>query len=228
MFVKPRSAFVGCPSLVASSSGSAKNARYARLLPSTRKRSDSRAGASSSSSSCPVSVFGTQARVDLGRCRRRDRFSPRAPAVMTRVPLLAGTRIAVVDAADGVVLRPPPPGKAIADVGAAVREAMRYPLAGEPLERLTTRGGTATVVVEPPHLPIPASAWDPRQEAVAAAIDELERLGVAQVTVLIATGLHQRLSPKEIGLLFRPEFRRRFRGRVIVHDAEADDLVELG
>jgi hypothetical protein len=147
---------------------------------------------------------------------------------MTRVPLLAGTRIAVVDAADGVVLRPPPPGKAIADVGAAVREAMRYPLAGEPLERLTTRGGTATVVVEPPHLPIPASAWDPRQEAVAAAIDELERLGVAQVTVLIATGLHQRLSPKEIGLLFRPEFRRRFRGRVIVHDAEADDLVELG
>src|SRR5207247_2017407 len=58
--------------------------------------------------------------------------------------------------------------------------------------------------------------------------EELESLGVTQVTVLIATGLHQRLSPREIGLLFRPEFRRRFRGRVIVHDAEADDLVELG
>jgi hypothetical protein len=148
---------------------------------------------------------------------------------MQRVPLLSGTRIAVVDAAaDGVVLRPPPPGEAIADVGAAVREAIRYPLAGEPLERLVTRGGTATVVVEPPHLPIPSSASDPRQEAVVAAVDELERLGVAQPTVLIATGLHQRLSPREIGLLFRPEFRRRFRGRVIVHDAEADDLVELG
>src|SRR3954468_14838084 len=58
MFVKPRSAFVGKPSVVASSSGSAKYARYARLLPSTRKSSESRAGASSRSSSTPVSVFG--------------------------------------------------------------------------------------------------------------------------------------------------------------------------
>src|SRR4249920_3739899 len=58
MFVKPRRAFVGNPSVVASSSGRAKYARYARLFPSTRKRSASRAGASSSWSSAPVSVFG--------------------------------------------------------------------------------------------------------------------------------------------------------------------------
>src|ERR1700751_3163414 len=58
MFAKPRSAPVGKPSLVASSSGSAKKARYARLLPSTRKSSASRAGASLRSSSAPVSVFG--------------------------------------------------------------------------------------------------------------------------------------------------------------------------
>src|SRR6476661_6201450 len=62
MFVKPRSAFVGWPSVVASSSGSAKNARYARLFPSTMKRSDSRAGPSSRSSSAPVRVFGTAPR----------------------------------------------------------------------------------------------------------------------------------------------------------------------
>src|ERR671931_180211 len=58
MFVKPSSAFVGKPSVVASSSGSAKKARYARLLPSTRKSSASRAGPSSSCSSAPVSVLG--------------------------------------------------------------------------------------------------------------------------------------------------------------------------
>src|SRR4051812_15086978 len=58
MFAKPSSAPVGNPSLVASSSGSAKKARYARLLPSTRKSSASRAGASERSSSAPVSVFG--------------------------------------------------------------------------------------------------------------------------------------------------------------------------
>src|SRR3712207_8873229 len=60
MFVNPSSAFVEKPSLVASSSGSAKKARYARLFPSTRKSSESRAGPSSSWSSCPVSVFGTR------------------------------------------------------------------------------------------------------------------------------------------------------------------------
>ena len=63
MFVKPSSAFVGKPSLVTSSSGSAKYALYARLLPSTRKRSASRAGASSRSSSSPVIVFGLTSRV---------------------------------------------------------------------------------------------------------------------------------------------------------------------
>src|SRR6476659_8166875 len=58
MFVKPSSAFVEKPSLVASSSGSAKKARYARLLPSTRKSSESRTGPSSSCSSAPVNVLG--------------------------------------------------------------------------------------------------------------------------------------------------------------------------
>src|SRR5919204_2023012 len=61
MFVKPSSAFVEKPSLVANSSGSAKKARYARLFPSTRKRSAPRTGASSSWSSAPVSVFGISA-----------------------------------------------------------------------------------------------------------------------------------------------------------------------
>ena len=148
---------------------------------------------------------------------------------MQRVPFLSGTRIAVVDVADdGVVLRPPAPGTAIADVGAAVREALRFPLTGASLERLVTRGGTATVVIEPPHLPIPSASADPRQEAIAAVVSELTRLDVTRVTIVVATGLNQRLSPREIGSLFRPDFRRRFRGQVIVHDTEADDLVELG
>ena len=74
MFVNPRSAFVGCPSVVCSSSGSAKNARYARLLPSTRKSSESRAGPSSRTSSSPVSVFG------LTTQRYRPRSRGRRPA----------------------------------------------------------------------------------------------------------------------------------------------------
>src|ERR671934_1597904 len=67
MFVNPSRAFVENPSLVASSSGRAKNARYARLLPSTRKSSASRAGPSSSCSSAPVSVFGIRANAIVRR-----------------------------------------------------------------------------------------------------------------------------------------------------------------
>jgi Lactate racemase N-terminal domain len=148
---------------------------------------------------------------------------------LARVPLLAGSRIATVEVPEGaLVLRPPPPREAIDDVAAAVREALRFPLAGEPLERLASRGGRATVVIEQPGLPIPWSVDDPRHDAIAATVDELGQHGVADVTILVAGGLQRRSTPREIGLLVRPEFRRRFRGRVAVHDVEAGDLVELG
>jgi len=148
---------------------------------------------------------------------------------MARVPLLSGSRVAVVDVPEGgVVLRPPAPSQELDDVAAGLREALRFPLAGETLEQLVTRGGTATIVIEPPSLPIPSTHVDPRHGAIGAAVDELERLGVAHVTILVAGGLARRPSPREIGSLVPPEARRRFRGRVLVHDAEADDLVELG
>ena len=67
----------------------------------------------------------------------------------------------------------PSPGDSVADVGAAVRDALRFPLAGEPLEALVARGSRATILVEPPHLPLPGSERDPRQAAIAAAVSEL-------------------------------------------------------
>ena len=127
-----------------------------------------------------------------------------------------------------MILRPPPAREALQDVGAAVTSALSFPLAGEPLLQLVRSGGNATVVIEQPSLPIPAAPLGPVHIAIAAVVDELARLGVANVTILVAGGLLRRTTPREIGLLVPPEFRRRFKGRVIVHDAEADDLVELG
>jgi len=150
---------------------------------------------------------------------------------VTRVPLLAGTRVAVVEVPDdGVILRPPPPRDELSleGVAAATREALRFPLSGEPLARLVTPGGTATVVIELPNLPLPSAVPDPRHEAIAATVDELSSLGVSRVTILVASGLNRRPSPREIGLLFTPEFRRRFRGMLTVHDAESEKLVALG
>jgi Lactate racemase N-terminal domain len=151
--------------------------------------------------------------------------------VSRRIPLLAGSRIAVVEALDdAVVLAPPEPVEGVADVPAAVRDALRFPLAGDPLEALISPGGRATIVVEPPVLPIPGSADDPRRAALAATSDELVRAGVPseRQTILVAAGLARRPGRSELEALVSPEFARRFHGHVDVHDVEAEDLAAVG
>ena len=144
--------------------------------------------------------------------------------------MLSGSRIAVVNVPeDALVLRPPDPSEPIADVGSAVRDALRFPLSGAPLEALVTAGGKATIVVEPPELPLPGAESDPRRAALAATIAELERLGVPsrQQTILVAGGLNRRAGQRELEALVSPPSARRFHGHVEVHDAEAPDLVHL-
>ena len=149
---------------------------------------------------------------------------------MPRVPIPSGSRIAVVNVGDGVVLRPRRPSEGVVDVAAAVRDALRFPLSGSPLEALVSRGGTATLVVEAPELPLPGAPGDPRRYALAATIGELERLGVATTrqTILVAGGLNRRAGQRELEALLAPSFARHFHGRVAVHDAEAPDLVHVG
>jgi hypothetical protein len=150
---------------------------------------------------------------------------------MARVPLLSGSRLAIVDAGpDALTLAPPPPVEPVGDVAAAVRDALRFPLAGEPLEARVPRGGRATIVVEPPALPLPGSANDPRRAAIAATMDELARAGLPfeRQTLLVAGGLARRPGQRELQELVPPEFARRFHGTVEVHDAESPDLVDLG
>ena len=151
---------------------------------------------------------------------------------MRRVPLLYGSRLVVADAGeDAVAVAPPaPPDEAIADVGAAIRDTLRFPLAGDSLETLVPRGGRATILVEPPALPVPGSARDPRQAALVAASDELERLGVPseRQTILVAAGLARRPGRRTVESLVTPQFALRFRGNVVVHDVEDPGLVELG
>jgi hypothetical protein len=147
-----------------------------------------------------------------------------------RVPLLAGTRLVLANAPDdAVVLRPPPPARAVADVGAAVRDALRFPLEGDGLEPLARRGGRATIVVESPALPIPGSPNDPRQQAISAVVAELERHGISTgyQTLLVAPGLARRPSQRSLETFVTPELARRFHGHVVVHDVEDPELVRL-
>jgi hypothetical protein len=147
--------------------------------------------------------------------------------------MLYGSRVAIVAAPDdAVVLRPPAPGHALADVRAAVGEALRFPLDGPALGDLLGGGAQkrATIVIEPPALPIPGAEHDPRRLAITAAVEELERAGVptGYQTILVAGGLARRAGQRELIELVLPELARRFHGHVEAHDGEADDLVEIG
>jgi Lactate racemase N-terminal domain len=149
---------------------------------------------------------------------------------MQRLPMLTGSRVTVVSAADDdVVLRPPRPLDPIADVAAAVRDAVHYPLSGPPLEKLVAGAARVTVVVEHPSLPLPGASSDPRQQALAAVLDELERLGLAseRQTLLVAGGLERRADRRELEWLLQPARARHFHGRVAIHDCESPDLREV-
>src|ERR671933_2661682 len=122
------------------------------------------------------------------------------------------------------------PRSAFVDGAPAGGGAPRFPLAGPPLEELARDARRATVLVEPPALPIPGAERDPRQLAIGAAVDELERLGVPSgyQTILVAGGLARRAGQRELAALVTPDFARRFHGHVVVHDAEDPALVEVG
>ena len=128
------------------------------------------------------------------------------------------------------MLRPPPPPEQVADIVAAVRDALRYPLSGPPLAAFAADGRRATIVVEPPAFPYPGVQRDPRQEALSATIDELAHCGIPdeRQTIVVAGGLGRRLGRRELERLLSPPRARSFRGRIVVHDAESPELVPIG
>jgi len=144
-----------------------------------------------------------------------------------RLPLLSGSRVALVTVdEDALLLAPPAPLEPLSDVPAAVGEALRFPLSGPTLPAVAMRAARAVIVVEPRSLPLPDVPADPRRSALGAVLDELEAYGVAadRITILIAGGLERRAGRRAQEVLMTPTEARSFRGVVRVHDAEAPDL----
>jgi hypothetical protein len=148
-----------------------------------------------------------------------------------RVQLLAGSRVLSLSLDDDVeLLLSPRPAQGVGSTEAAVRDALRFPLAGPSLEEVAPSTGRVTIVLDAAALPIPSPDPDPRRIALAATVEELERLGVAteRMTILVAGGLCRRLGAPELEARLPPTLARRFEGAVVSHDAESPDLVVLG
>jgi nickel-dependent lactate racemase len=128
------------------------------------------------------------------------------------VPYGKGLReIAVPDDAAVAYPRQLPP---LADVGAAIRQAMAAPIGGPPLRQAAAGKPDAVVVINDVTRPAPS------REMLAAILDELRAAGIAEaaVTVVIATGNHRPNTPAEIAGMIGEDFARRL--RVVNHGCE--------
>ena len=124
---------------------------------------------------------------------------------------------------------PPPPRAAIADVGAAVRDALRFPLAGDRWRRSSTRGAARhRSWSSRPHCPSPARTLDPRQAR--ARRRRRRARGARRPGRAADDPRRRRPRPAPAGrrrssASSTPEARE-FRGDVVVHDADDPDLVD--
>jgi nickel-dependent lactate racemase len=126
-----------------------------------------------------------------------------------------------LDDASTTVVRPTHHAAA-PDPAAALREALRAPVAGAPLRERVRRGQTVAI-----------SACDgtrpqPRALMIPAVLDELDGIvDLDDVVILVATGTHRGNSPEELRAMFGDEVVRSV--RVVNHDArDAGSLTWMG
>ncbi len=126
------------------------------------------------------------------------------------LPLPGGLRAEVL---------PPPAPPPVADLEAALAEALRQPVGSRPLREVVTARTRAVVIVSD------ASRDEPRAELFAAVRRQLSALRDDQITLAVANGTHAPGDPAGLGL--PPEVLRRH--RLVNHDGhDPDAVVEMG
>ncbi|MEM7625102.1 MAG: nickel-dependent lactate racemase [Planctomycetota bacterium] len=118
------------------------------------------------------------------------------------------------------VLRPPE-APALADPTAAVREALRSPIASASLREMAAAKRPHTVAISISDITRPV----PNELLLTAILEELNAAGVpdAACFVVIATGMHRPSTPKERDLMLGHDLQRRV--EVIDHEAKRPETV---
>ena len=116
----------------------------------------------------------------------------------------------------------------LADLDAAVAQALAKPLGLPPVRELVKSDATVTIAFDDATVP---SYGAIRSVAIGALLRELEAAGVSRrrVTLICANALHRKLRPAELARIIGADLVAEFGDRLLCHDAEDPDvLVNLG
>src|SRR4030081_3138233 len=132
---------------------------------------------------------------------------------LERLPLGAGT------------LSPPAPLEPIAHRGRAVMRALPKPLEDDPLKSLLRRGMKLTIAFDDLSLPLPPmAAPDVRQLVMEEVIDMAAEVGIDDLHIIAALGLHRRMTEDALRHIVGDRIFSTFHpDRLYQHDGEDPD-----
>ncbi len=129
------------------------------------------------------------------------------------------------------VIYPPPPLAGLANVDAAIRHAVTHPLGMDPLHALLTPGMKVTIAVDDISLPLPPMKTpEVRERILNVVLQMLSDYGVDDVQIIIATGVHRRMTEGEVKRMVGSKiFKAYWPDRLYNHDAEdPNGITSLG
>ena len=129
------------------------------------------------------------------------------------------------------VVHPPPPLKGLADLDAAIDQALDEPLGSDPLDALLRTGMRLTIAFDDLSVPLPPMREpDIRGRIIERVLERAYRAGVDDIHLIAALALHRRMTPAELRRAVGPAVFDSFGpDELYNHDAEdPDGNVSLG
>jgi len=123
------------------------------------------------------------------------------------------------------VVYPPDPIQPIGHPERAIRRALAHPLDDDPLKGLLRAGMKLTIAFDDLSLPLPPmAAPDVRQLVIEEVVEMAAEAGVEDIELIVATGLHRRMTADEIRHIVGDRvFTTFWPDRLYNHDAEDPD-----
>ena len=123
------------------------------------------------------------------------------------------------------IVYPPDPLPALPHPERAIRRALANPLDDDPLPELLRPGMRLTIAIDDISLPLPPMvAPDVRQLIIEEVLELAAEAGVEDIELILATGLHRRMTADEINHIVGDRvFQTFYPDRLYNHDAEDSD-----